>query len=106
MTPGRAKALTLKEAYRPIPVRVGDNVTMMPALQAVLRGQVVLAVKGNARVQRFLVEMVQSIEDEQAARKVVSTASEASMRAITNRDRAKALLEVIRKARNEVEDQE
>ena len=35
MTAGRATALALKEAYRPVNVREGDKVITLPAIQAV-----------------------------------------------------------------------
>ena len=64
MTAGRAAALALKEAYRPVNVREGDNVTTLPAIQAVLRSQVALAAKGNGPAQRTVIEAVQAIERE------------------------------------------
>jgi hypothetical protein len=46
--PGSAKAFTL------------------PAIQAVLRSMVAVAAKGNGPVQRFLIEVIQAIERENA----------------------------------------
>jgi hypothetical protein len=54
VTAGRAKALALKEAYRMVGVKVGDEVVYLPAIQAILRGQIALAAKGNASAQREL----------------------------------------------------
>ena len=71
MTRGRAMALALDEAYRLVTVREGDETHRMPALQAVLRSQVALAVKGNGAAQRALIDTVRDIEreiDAQAAR--------------------------------------
>ncbi|MEA2904217.1 MAG: hypothetical protein QOI12_1604 [Alphaproteobacteria bacterium] len=62
MTAGRAAALALKEAYRPVNVREGDKVTTLPAIQAVLRSQVALAAKGNGPAQRALFDAIQEIE--------------------------------------------
>ena len=67
MTAGRAMALLLREAYRPVTVREGEKTRTMSALQAVLRSQVALAAKGNAAAQRTVFETVQAIEGEAAA---------------------------------------
>jgi hypothetical protein len=58
----RAKALALKEAYRAVTLTQGDSVESLPAIQAVLRSQFVLAVKGNAQAQRAFLAAVQAIE--------------------------------------------
>jgi Family of unknown function (DUF5681) len=81
MTRGRAAALALKEAYRPVRVREGDKVIRLPAIQAILRSQVALAAKGNGPAQRAVIEAVQAIEREIAAQvndTVQSKASEMS----------------------------
>jgi Family of unknown function (DUF5681) len=62
ITPGRATALAIKEAYRLVTVREGDRAFKVPALQAVFRGMVALAAKGNGPAQRILIETVQAIE--------------------------------------------
>ena len=64
MTAGRARALALKEAYRLVNVREGDNVITLPAIQAILRSQIALAAKGNGPAQRSVIEAVQAIERE------------------------------------------
>ena len=58
----RAKALALKEAYRAVTLTQGDSVESLPAIQAVLRSQFALAVKGNAQAQRAFLAAVQAIE--------------------------------------------
>ena len=50
----RAKALALKEAYRAVTLTQGDSVESLPAIQAVLRSQFALAVKGNAQALAIL----------------------------------------------------
>jgi hypothetical protein len=80
MTAGRANALALKEAYRPIPVREGEKVLTMPAIQVVLRNQVALAAKGNGPSQRALIETVQAIERELAAQAIAKDKAEADKR--------------------------
>ena len=67
MAPVPATALALREAYRPIPVREGGKVTTLPAIQAVLRSQVALAIKGNGPAQRAMIAVVQAIEQALAA---------------------------------------
>ena len=54
ITAGRATALAIKEAYRPVTVREGDKVITMPAIQAVLRSQIALAAKGNGPARDVL----------------------------------------------------
>jgi hypothetical protein len=67
MTAGRANVLVLKEAYRSITLREGDNVLTLPAIQVVLRSQIARAAKGNGPAQRAVIEAVQAIEQELAA---------------------------------------
>jgi Family of unknown function (DUF5681) len=67
MTARRATALALKELYRLVPVREGDKIIKMPAIQAVLRSKVALAAKGNGPAQRALFELARVLEKEQAA---------------------------------------
>jgi hypothetical protein len=59
---GRANALALKEAYRPVTVKEGDRTLTLPAIQAVMRSQVALAAKGNGPAQRTVVQTIQAIE--------------------------------------------
>jgi hypothetical protein len=66
VTAGRANMLALKEVYRPVTVREGDKILTLPAIQAVLRSMVAVAAKGNGPVQRFLIEVIQEIERENA----------------------------------------
>ena len=61
-----AKALTLEEAYRAVVAKDdGDGrAEPVPALQAVLRSQIGLAIKGNGPAQRAVLAAVQAIEQE------------------------------------------
>src|SRR5947207_15541454 len=61
MTAGRAKALVLKEAYRSITLREGENVVTMPMIQVVLRSQMARAAKGNGPAQGAVIAAVQAI---------------------------------------------
>lgn len=65
-TPARAEALVLKEAYRRIRVREGDKVSHLPAIQAVMRSQVALAVKGHSPAQRAIIATIQALEHKRA----------------------------------------
>jgi hypothetical protein len=50
----RARALALEEAYRLVTVREGNKVMRLPAVQAMMRNQLALAVKGNGPAQRAM----------------------------------------------------
>jgi len=63
----RVKALVLKEAYRMVRVKEGDTIVALPAIQAILRGQVALAARGNGPAQRAVIETIQAIERDIAA---------------------------------------
>jgi hypothetical protein len=63
----RARALALKEAYRLVTVREGDKVMSLPAIQAVMRSQFALAVKGNGPAQRAMIAAIHAMEQELAA---------------------------------------
>jgi Family of unknown function (DUF5681) len=68
-----ANQLTLDEAYRAVVVKEdGDGrAEPVPALQAVLRSQIALAIKGNGPAQRAVLAAVQAIEqDERIERSV------------------------------------
>ena len=80
MTAGRAAALALKEAYRPVKVKEGDKVMNMPAIQAVLRSQVALAAKGNGPAQRALIEVIRTIEREIEAQTAATESQKAERR--------------------------
>ena len=54
----------MQEAYRLVPVREGDKIVKMPAVQAVHRSQIALAAKGNGPTQRAVLRVVQAIEKE------------------------------------------
>jgi hypothetical protein len=58
------KALALREAYRRITVKEGGRAFALPAIQAILRSQVVLAAKGNVQAQRAILAAIQTIEKE------------------------------------------
>lgn len=98
MTAGRAKALALKEAYRPIPVREGEKILTMPAIQVVLRNLVALAAKGNGPSQRVLIETVQTIERELAAQATARDKAEADKRPMSDLEAARRIAFVLSRA--------
>jgi uncharacterized protein with PhoU and TrkA domain len=87
----RYTQLALKEAYRPIPVREGEKLLTMPAIQVVLRNQVALAAKGNGPSQRALIEMVQTIEHELAAQAIAKDKAEAYERPMSDLEIARRI---------------
>ena len=73
----RAKALALAEAYRTVTVADRAGGVAMPAIQAVMRRQIALAMKGNGPAQRAVIAAVEEIEDEQAKAAAEESAREA-----------------------------
>lgn len=71
-TASRVDNMILKEVYRPITVRDGDQVLSIPALQAVIRGLIARAAKGSGPAQRLLIGFVKEIEEEHAAAEATS----------------------------------
>jgi len=102
MTAGRATALALKEAYRPVNVREGDKVITLPAIQAVLRSQVALAAKGNGAAQRAVIEAVQAIEREIEAHVTAKERALAATPAMSNLELARRIAFILSKAENDV----
>lgn len=65
-----AEALMLHEAYRLVSIREGDRIIQMPAIQAVMRGLGVSAMKGNHRAQLAFKKMTETIEAKHHAEKM------------------------------------
>jgi hypothetical protein len=103
----RAKALALKEAYRAVTLTQGDSVESLPAIQAVLRSQFVLAVKGNAQAQRAFLAAVQAIELENvaAASAAEAAAKKAAKGPFNYTEAARRVALLLRLAKNEQEEQ-
>jgi hypothetical protein len=92
VTAGRAKSLALKEAYRMVRVKVGEGIVFLPAIQAILRGQVALAAKGNGGAQRAVIEKVQAIEQELALEAAAEAAeAKSTERPIPERELARRI---------------
>jgi hypothetical protein len=58
----RLKKLALLEAYRGVVVMENGRAEPVPAVQAVLRSQIELAIAGNIRAQRAILAMIHDIE--------------------------------------------
>jgi hypothetical protein len=71
----RIRALALKEAYRLVRIKEGDNTLALPAIQAVLRAQIALAAKGNGPAQRALIAAIEAFEQDAATEAAIKTAS-------------------------------
>ena len=95
----------LKEVYRLVTAREGDKVFKMPALQAVQRQQIALALKGKGPAGRAVLQTVNEIERELAALTAAETkkmAEERPMSAIETARRIAFVLEQgVREAKRE-----
>jgi hypothetical protein len=103
MTAARANMLILKEAYRSITVREGDQVYSLSALQAVLRSQLARAAKGNGPAQRAVIGTVQAIEQELAAELASKEHAQAKERPMSDLEAARRIAFALEKGRRELE---
>ena len=77
-----ARALALEEAYRTVTVADGADGAgaaggvEMPAIQAIMRRQIALALKGNGPAQRAVIAAVAQIEDDEARAAAKHSAAE------------------------------
>jgi hypothetical protein len=94
-----ANVLLLREAYRPITVKMAGRTVTLPAIQAVVRSQILLAAEGNVQAQRAVLAAVQTIEREnmeEAAREARREAArEAAAQAVRQ---AEAVLQAAERA--------
>jgi hypothetical protein len=102
MTAGRATALALKEAYRLVNVREGDNIITLPAIQAILRSRVALAAKGNGPARRAVIEAVQAIERDIEAQVPANDAARAKMPAMSDIEIAQRIAFALELGRREL----
>jgi hypothetical protein len=94
----RARVLALKEAYRLVTVREGDKVTSLPAIQAVMRSQFALAVKGNGPAQRAMIAAIHAMEQELAAEAATEEKEKAERGQIDYIDGARRIILLLRLA--------
>jgi Family of unknown function (DUF5681) len=97
----RARALALKEAYRLVTVREGDKVTSLPAIQAVMRSQFALAVKGNGPAQRAMIAAIHAMEQELLAEAAAEGKAEAELRPMTNLEAGRRIASMLWEAYKE-----
>jgi Family of unknown function (DUF5681) len=98
MTAARVQELLMEEAYRPVCVRQGDEIVTLPAIQAVLRSQIALAINGNCAAQRFVIEAVQAVEQDLA---IEAAAKEAERPEMSNTELARRISFILERAARE-----
>jgi hypothetical protein len=76
---GRADRLALKEIYRLIAVREGDQTIVLPTVQAVIRQLGRIALKGNGPALRTYLQIVQAVEERAAMQAAVETPDKPQM---------------------------
>ena len=59
------RRVLLKEAYRPVTLRDGDEFIEMPAIQAIFRSMGLSALKGEPAARKLIVEIVEKVEREE-----------------------------------------
>jgi len=98
----RARALALEEAYRLVTVREGNKVMRLPAIQAMMRNQLALAVKGNGPAQRAMLAAIDAMEKELAAEAAAEEQAEAERGPINYLDGARRIAFLFREAYKEI----
>jgi hypothetical protein len=80
-----ARELVLQEAYRTVIVKEDGMALPLPAIQAVLRSQIDLALKGNVQAQRAVLAAIRAVEQQKGSEAtfaaIDATAAEAAARA-------------------------
>ena len=89
---GRADRLALKEIYRLIAVREGDQTIVLPTVQAVVRQLGRIALEGDGPALRAYLAMVRAIEQSAAMQADVKAENEPPMRILTNEERLEAVM--------------
>jgi hypothetical protein len=89
---GRADRLALKEIYRLIAVREGDQTIVLPTVQAVIRQLGRIALKGNGPALRAYLAMVRAIEQSVAMQADIKAENKPPTRILTNEERLEAVM--------------
>ena len=97
---GRADRLALKEIYRLITLREGDQTIVLPTVQAMMRQLGRIALKGNGPALRTYFAMVQAIEQRVAMHADVKTENEPQMRNVTDEDRLEAVMALFNRVKH------
>jgi hypothetical protein len=82
-------------------VREGDKVTSLPAIQAVMRSQFALAVKGNGPAQRAMIAAIHAMEQELLAEAAAEGKAEAELRPMTNLEAGRRIASMLWEAYKE-----
>src|SRR5712671_109964 len=98
----RALALALEEAYRLVTVREGNKVMRLPAVQAMMRNQLALAVKGNGPAQRAMLAAIDAMEKELTAEAAAEEQAEAERGPINYIDGARRIAFLFRQGYQEI----
>lgn len=99
----RMKALVLKEAYRLVTVKDGDDIKSVPALQAVVRSTIAQAAKGNGPARRSLLELVGSAEAQEVKKGAATKDPELEARPMSNIEIARRIAFALELGRRELE---
>lgn len=94
---GRADRLALKEIYRLITVREGEQTLTLPTIQAMMRQLGRIALKGNGPALRTYFGIVQAIE-QRIAMQAVETADKSQI-PVRDEDRLNAFMAFVSKTR-------
>jgi hypothetical protein len=96
---GRADRLALKEIYRLITVREGEQALTLPTFQAMMRQLARIALKGNGPALRTYFGIVQAIEHRLAMQAAVETPDKPQIPNVTDEARLDAFMAFINKVR-------
>jgi hypothetical protein len=95
----RADRLALKEIYRLIAVREGDQTIVLPTVQAVIRQLGRIALKGNGPALRAYLAMVRTIEQSAAMQADLKAGNKPPTRIVTNEERLEAVMALFNKVK-------
>lgn len=99
----RAEKLILKEAYRPVRIKEGENIVTLPALQAILRGLVARAAKGDGPGQRTLIAIVQAVENTSVAKEKARTLTETKVPELSDFEAARRMVHILMSAERKLQ---
>jgi hypothetical protein len=98
-TAGRADRLALKEIYRLITVREGEETLVLPTVQAIMRQLGRVALKGNGPALRTYFGIAQATEQRVAMQAAVERENEPQMRNVTDEQRVEAIMALFNKVK-------
>jgi hypothetical protein len=95
---GRADRLALKEIYRLITVREGEQTLVLPTVQAIVRQLGRLALKGNGPALRAYFGIAQATEQRLAMQATIEKKNEPQLR-LTEEERVDAIMAIFNKVK-------